>query len=269
MKKLEIGIVLIATNAYFVLGLRFIRRFLHFYKGDADIVFYFFSDKDPKKYLPTNTNVKWFKENHSDWRAGTNSKFRNIIKLSVTDSDYLFYFDADTNIQKPFTEEWLLPEPVLEFWDATEATLKLTGGEHYSNRTTLKDGKGFDRTKGYNSYVPLDSPMPYTYHYGAFFGGDRDHLINMMTTLAEWQMEDQKRGYEPPVNDESYINKYFHLHPPYTVPIEGFKFVVSDKGGLGDTRRMNLNLKPIEDFIKLNRDELWDIQNGLLTYENK
>ena len=78
MKNLEIGIVIIATNAYFVLGLRFIRRFLHFYEGDANIKFYFFSDKDPKNYLPLNTSVKWFEETHSDWRAGTNSKFRNI-----------------------------------------------------------------------------------------------------------------------------------------------------------------------------------------------
>jgi len=260
MKKLEIGIVIIATNAYFVLGLRFIRRFLHFYKGDANIIFHMFSDKNPMSYLP-NCNIVWHPEEHYNWRQGTNSKFRNIIKLNITNSDYLFYFDADTNIQAPFSEEWMLPETILK------DNIKLIGGEHYSNRTTLKDGKGFDRTKGFNSYVPLDSPHPYTYHYGAFFGGEKEHLINMMTTLAEWQMEDQKRMYEPPVNDESYINKYFHYHPPYTIPIEGFKFVVSDKGGLGNTRRVNLNLKPIEDSIRLNRDELWDIQNGQLTYD--
>jgi hypothetical protein len=251
VKRKEIGIVLVATNAYFVLGLRFIRRFMHFYRGESNIKFYFFSDKAPMDYLP-KCNIQYFQTSHRNWRDGTNSKFSNIIKLSVFDSDYLFYFDADTNIQKPFTEEWMLGD--------------LVGGEHYSNRTTLKDGVGFDRKKGYNSYVPLDSPHPYTYHYGAFFGGESEKLIDMMTTLQEWQSEDQKRGYEPPVNDESYINKYFHYNQHKTVPIERFEFVVSDKGGLGNTRRMNLNIKPLEAFIKLNRDELWDIQNGILIY---
>lgn len=249
----EIGIVLLATNAYFVLGLRFIRRFIHFYEGDANIKFYFFSDKDPKPYLP-KCNIEYFHETHSDWRSGTNSKFRNIIKLSVTNSDYLFYFDADTNIQKPFTEEWFLGD--------------LVGGEHYSARTTLKDGKGFDRTPGYNSYVPVTSKHPYVYHYGAFFGGDREKVIDMMTTLAEWQSQDQKRGYEPPVNDESYINKYFHYNDHKIVPIEEFSFVVSDKGGLGNTRIMNLKVNHIADSIRLNRDQLWDIQHGKFIINN-
>lgn len=248
IKNKKIGIVILATNAYFVLGLRFMRRFMHFYKGNFDIKFYFFSDKSPIPYFPF-FNVKWIEVFHKDWREGTNSKFSNIIRLSTEDDvDYLFYFDADTNIQKPFTEEWFLDD--------------LVGGEHYSNRTTLKDGAGFDRTKGYNSYVPLDSPHPYTYHYGAFFGGKREEVINMATTLREWQYEDQKRGYEPPVNDESYINKYFHYNKHRIVPIEEFDFVVSDKGGIGNTRLMTLNISEIENKIKLNLNQLWDIQNG-------
>lgn len=266
----EIGIVILATNAYFVLGLRFIRRFIHFYKGEANIKFYFFSDKFPGKYLPAHieTLVEFHQTHHTRWVDGTNSKFLNILKLEHCTSDYLFYFDADTNIQKNFNEKWMIPKIVLEFWDNAEATLKLIGGEHYSNRTTLKDGVGFDRNPKGNSYVPMDSPLPYTYHYGAFFGGIKSHIISMMDALRKWQKEDQKINYEPPVNDESYINKYFHYHPPYTVPIEAFSFVVSDKGGLGDTRRM-LNTQLIEDAIRLNRDELWDIQNGKIKFDGK
>ena len=42
MKK--IGIVVLATNAYFVLGVKFIKRFHHFHKDNNKIKFYFFSE---------------------------------------------------------------------------------------------------------------------------------------------------------------------------------------------------------------------------------
>lgn len=253
MKKEEIGIVIVATNAYFILGVRFIRRFMHFYKGERDIKFYFFSDTNPEKYLPiVPTPIEFHHAQHNSWVDGTNSKFSNIIKLSVVDSDYLYYFDADTNIQKPFTENWMLGD--------------LVGGEHYSNRTTLSSGVGFDRNPKGNSYVPWNSSHPYTYYYGAFFGGKREKLIDMMCTLAEWQTEDKRIHYEPPVNDESYINKYFHYNPPRTIPIEEFEFIVSDKGGIGNTRVINLSIEEHKKNISLNRDQLWDLRFNKLVY---
>jgi hypothetical protein len=247
MRKEEIGIVILATNAYFVLGLRFIRRFMHFYKGDKTIKFYFFSNTDPKSYLPLGSNVKFLQTQHSSWVDGTNSKFLNILKLANESVDYLYYFDADTNIVKDFTDEWMLGN--------------LVSGEHYSARTTLKDGAGFDRNPKGNSYVPENSELPYTYRYGAFFGGTKQKMIDMCISLRAWQATDQAINYEPPVNDESYLNKYFHYNKNKTVPIEEFSFVVSDKGGLGNTRLMNLNIEEIKKLISLNRDELWDIQN--------
>ena len=39
---MEIGIVIIGTNDYMVLAIRFIKNFLHFYKGKANIKFYLF-----------------------------------------------------------------------------------------------------------------------------------------------------------------------------------------------------------------------------------
>ena len=100
MKK--IGIVIIATNAYFVLGVKFIKRFAHFHEGDYDVQFFFFSDTDPKPYLPDHINVNYTHEEHTDWVFGTDSKFKNILSLEQEDVDYLYYFDADTNVNKPF-----------------------------------------------------------------------------------------------------------------------------------------------------------------------
>jgi hypothetical protein len=244
----NIGIVILATNAYFVLGVRFIKRFIHHYKGDKQITFYFFSDTDPKPYLLDNIDVEYYYEQHDNWVEGTNSKFKDIISLENCKSDYLYYFDADTNVSREFTEEWFLGD--------------LVGGEHFGNRDWLKNGAGFDRTPVSKAYVPLDSPLPYTYHYGAFFGGKKDRVIDFCKTLREWQIEDNKIPYEPGCNDESYINTYFHFNPPYTVPTEKFAFDISDKGGIGDTRYPTLDVEDLKRQLLENKDVLFNIQNN-------
>ena len=248
----NIGIVILATNAYFVLGIRFIKKFIHHYEGNENITFYFFSDTDPKPYLPDNIDVEYQHEQHDNWVDGTNSKFKDIIVLENSDSDYLYYFDADTNISRDFTEEWFLGD--------------LVGGEHYGNRSFLSNGKGFDRYPPSKAYVPEDSQLPYTYHYGAFFGGKKDRVIEFCKTLREWQLEDKKIPYEPGVNDESYINTYFHFNPPYTVPCENFMFDISDKGGLGETRDTSLNIDHHKKTLLENKDTLFNIQNNTIVW---
>jgi len=117
---MNIGIVVLATNAYFVLGIRFIKRFMNFYKGDKNITFYFFSDNNPKNYIPDNIDVEYFHVTNNNWVDGTNLKFTSI--LSIKDklkSDYLFYFDADTNVNKDFIEDWFIGD--------------LVGGQHYGD----------------------------------------------------------------------------------------------------------------------------------------
>lgn len=244
----NIGIVILATNAYFVLGVRFIKKFMHHYKGSCKITFYFFSDTDPKDYVSDDTNIVYYETKHSNWVEGTNSKFLNIISLENQSIDYLYYFDADTNVSKDFTEEWFLGD--------------LVGGEHYGNRGWLANGAGFDRFEKSKAYVPLDSPLPYTYHYGAFFGGKKDRMIDFCKTLKEWQFEDKKIPYEPGVNDESYINAYFHYNPPMTVPCEKFMFDISDKGGIGETRDMALDISKLKQDILHLKDKLYNIAGG-------
>lgn len=250
MERKKIGIVILATNAYFVLGVRFIKKFMYHYKGDSEIKFYFFSDENPVAYIPDNIKVEYHPVQHDSWMDATNDKFRNIINLANGDSDYLYYFDADTSVSVDFTEEWFIGD--------------LVGGEHYGNRSWLANGAGFDRFEKSKAYVPLDSPLPYTYHYGAFFGGLRDRVIDFCKTLREWQIEDKKIPYEPGVNDESYINAYFHFNPPMTVRSENFAFEISHKGGIGETRNTNLSIEHFKQEMLLHKDAIYDIADGKL-----
>ena len=100
------------------------------------------------------------------------------------------------------------------------------------------------------------------YYYGAFFGGEKDRVLNFCKTLREWQLIDKEIPYEPGVNDESYINAYFHYNPPFTVEIEEFVFNVSDKSGVGETRNPHLSIETIKKDLLENKDNRIDIKNG-------
>jgi hypothetical protein len=244
----NIGIVVLATNAYFVLGIRFIKKFMHHYKGESKIKFYIFSDDNPTTYLPDDFNFDWYYDKHDNWVDGTNSKFKNIVSLENCDSDYLYYFDADTNISKNFTEKWFLGD--------------LVGGEHYGNKSWLANGNGFDKNPQSKAYVNPNSELPKTYYYGAFFGGKKDRVIDFCKTLKEWQLEDKQIPYEPGVNDESYINAYFHYNLPMIVPCEKFEFEISHKGGIGETRDTKLNITKLKNDMLINKNNVIDILNG-------
>jgi len=248
----RIGIVVLCTNAYFVLGVRFVKRFMHFYKGDSDIIFYMFTDTNPKDYLPDDIHYEYIHLKNKSWIDGTNSKFTSIISLEDRDVDYLFYFDADTNVNQPFTEEWFLGDMV--------------GGQHYGDQGWMKEKKGFDRNPRSKAYVPFDTTLPQTYFYGAFFGGNKKNMVEFCKLMRSYQLADKEWGYEPGVNDESYINREFHFNrPSRVVPCTEFKFAISDKGGIGETRSMNLDVSQMMKDLKEFKDNNINIQEGKVT----
>ena len=157
--------------------------------------------------------------------------------------------DADTNVNHPFDEHWMLGE--------------LVGAEHFGNKDWMKDVKSFDRNPASKAYVPLDTDLPQTYYHGAFFGGKKATVLKVCEILQEWQIEDKKIPYEPGVNDESYMNAYFHYNPPtLTIPYQEFKFTVSDGGGIERKRDPKLDIQPLIAGARDNKDKLWDIQQN-------
>jgi len=246
---MKIGIVILATNAYFVLGINLIKKFTKHYKGNAHITFYFFSDTDPKEYLSESIDVQYTHQVHTNWLDGTNSKFTNILSLENSDADYLIYLDADTSMSKDFTEEWFIGETV--------------GLEHFGNNGWMKDIKGYDRNPVSKAYIPLDTPLFQMYYHGCLFGGQKDKLMEICKILYANQLEDKKIPYEPGVNDESYINQYYHYNPPtLTVYLNKYMFNVSDKCGIGDTRNMALDTNLTKAQLKLLRNADTEIING-------
>ena len=251
MEQKKIGMVILATNAYFALGVHFIKKFSHHYKGDAKITFYFFSDTDPKDYLPDGIDVEYINQVHDTWMNATNSKFINILSLEDRDVDYLIYVDADTSVSKDFTHDWFIGDTV--------------GLEHFGNNGWMKDIKGYDRNPASKAYVPLNTPLFQMYYHGCLFGGKKSNIMEACEILYNNQLEDKKIRYEPGVNDESYINQYYHYNPPtLTVYLDKYMFNVSDKGGIEHGRDVNFNITELKEQMLLNKDNLYDLQGGKL-----
>lgn len=251
---MNIGIKVLATNGYFLLGCRFINRFYHFYKGNKNIVFYFFSDKSPYEYTPLGANIKYYHIENSDWVQAVNTKYSNVLKIE-DNVDYLYFFDADTNISRNFTEEWFIGD--------------LVGGIHWLHINTPKHNLPFDRNPNSSCYIPINTLLEQTYYYGAFWGGKTNLVKEFCQIMVEAQEKNKAISHEPPVNDDSYTNYYFHHTPPTKkIAPQNFLFDISCKGGLYIERNPLASFPEHEKVFKNNKDKLLNIQHNKVIIQN-
>jgi len=213
----KLGVVVIATNAYFELGLRCVRTFSHFSTEPAH--FYFFADQDPGPYL--SEEHTWLKTDHENWTAATDSKFDSFLHEAVGNEEYLWYFDADTKFHKEFT-------------------LNLDGlvaVEHFLYGDSKPSEIPLERNPISQTYVEINESNKY--FLGAAYGGLTRNVKDFAILCKRWLDQDHSIGHEPRVNDESASCKFFNMYPPdYTYKFNDFyQFCgVSDKAGLEHTR---------------------------------
>ena len=238
--------MILATNLYVPLGVRLIKNLNQYYEGTMPLNIYVYSDQNFFQFLPDGIeNVFWIPESHNDWQEATNSKFKNIKKIinifGLKDQDYLFYLDADTDVIKSFNEKEIVSD--------------LVGAEHFHQYMWAGDGSKmpFDRYPKSKSYISPKSKLTAIYFQGAFFGGKIEYVRLFCDTLMLWQSADREINYEPGVNDESYINKFFHVTPPSrAILYDDFPFKASCKGGISGQRRpISTNDEILEQLIKL------------------
>lgn len=245
---MKIGIAILCTNSYFPLGIRLVKRFNHFYKGENKVKFFLFTDTNPDEYLPKSVAFEWIELRSKNWVEGTNAKFTSILSLENKDVDYLYFLDADTNILKDFGD-WFLGD--------------LVGGQHYGDQTYMKEEKPYERNPKSMAYIPKSTSLPQMYYYGAFWGGIKSKVMEFCRTMVEWQNKDREWGFNPVWDDESFSNKYFHYNPPTKIILcKDFPFIVSDKGGIGETRNANLDVEGLKADLRKYRDILIDIKDG-------
>jgi hypothetical protein len=85
---------------------------------------------------------------------------------------------------------------------------------HYSHRNSLSFT--YDRNPLSKAYIPLGEGS--IYYQACLWGGTQKAFIELSQTIQEWTNEDLNNNIEPIWLDESYLNKYFLINPPKTLP---------------------------------------------------
>lgn len=246
-----INFFIIATNRYLPLGIRLAKKLPIFYSGRSNLEIHIVSNYNIYDYINPyieNVKINHIYQEHSSWRDATNSRYNTIKSFKFDPQDYVYYIDADTNLTKSFNDESFVGEVV-----ATE---------HFDNRGRLKINKAYDRNSLSKAYISKDTHLPQTYFHGAFWGGRFEYIKLMAAICKKWQDFDQEIQYEPSVNDESYLNKFFHIYPPSKIiEIWQFPFAVSCKGGIAHGRTVSVEYEYLNELARL-RDSTIEILGG-------
>jgi hypothetical protein len=219
----RIDFIVLATNSYLPLGIRLYKNLCR-YMENFHMHMVVNTDVIPFLGKSFTDRITTYRDDNKSWVECMYMKFRWARHIAENHSR-VFYLDADTNLKKKIDYKQLLVGD-------------LVGAEHFNNRTTMAQVKNYERNPISAAYIPFNTPYPQTYYQGAFFGGKSNYVAAFCDTIESWKETDKQINFEPGVNDESYINKFFHYNPRTTIKLEDFPFIISCKGGIQNTRQV-------------------------------
>lgn len=259
MKK-KIRVVLVATNAYFLLGIRLINRWKNLYSGNNDYIFHFISDKDPKEYLYTHKDAVIYENiDSSDWFSNNMLRIEYLKKIAQLESDYVICIDADTNVENIIVDDLFLYDTFF---------LQHVGREYVEINN--------DKSVGYMNFSNLEDK---DFVQACFFGGIPDKVINMCDYVIKCLDIDRPIGKILNNIDETYLTKYFYINQGYvSLKRENLPFFITDKGderpsesGWNKTPFYDLSDEEYENLlleVKNNHDKLFNIRNNKIILED-
>jgi len=265
------AIVMIATNNYFPLGIRFISRLKHFCNDLSNVDIHIAIDEDKSLDFFNDLSIFCHKQNTGDWDSGTLLKFDICKKIAEEyDYEYIVCIDADTNIYHNFNIDDIF---------ATSFILK-----HINNLGVEGNSHHYESNINSIAYV---SPEEYQdiYYQACYFGGTKQNMLDMVNFGIKLKNIDIENGVLATWADEGYLQKYFIKNPPDKIfdphDKNDFPFFVGDRGFIMDCPSSGKYTKPFEtispeeyeDLVKniilLEKDNIfWDIKKDHIFLEN-
>jgi histo-blood group ABO system transferase len=183
MKKIKIGLIIIATNKYRSFLPNLLSDIKKFFLVNYEVEIFIFSDQKVE-------GATWIPCEHKSWPWMTLGRYQMFENLPQ--KDYYYYIDADMRIQNPIGDEILT---------------KRLAAEHFG----FKGGKGTHETNP-ESLAYISENQPYVYCWGAFQGGSE--YLNDAKKLNDQIMKDYSKGIIATWHDESHWNKFLIDNPP-------------------------------------------------------
>ena len=210
--KTKVAILYIATG-------RYITFWDFFYKSAEQNLLlnsskHYFVFTDCKELLESDIekNITYIKQQKLGWPYDTLMRFNIFLtqKDQLKKFDYIFFFNANTEIIKNIKEEDLLPLH-------SDENLVLTHQPHVFHKN--KKQFTYDRNPLSNAYIPLSQGR--YYFTGALNGGKSVNFLEMCEHLNRNTKEDLDQNIIALWHDESHLNKYVldrtdvKILPPY------------------------------------------------------
>ena len=131
-------------------------------------------------------------------------KYSYELSNELSCFNYVYFFNANIIINNEVGDE-ILPDQS-----------GLIGVEHPCFAHRNNNIFTYDRNPKSNAYIKNgDGDI---YYQACLWGGTKDMFIKLSEVISSWVNEDIIKGIEPVWLDESYLNKYFLLNKPKTIP---------------------------------------------------
>jgi len=166
----------------------------------------YFIITDKENNYTTRVNSNTIIKSRNGWPLDCllRPQYSHELKDKIKHLDYIYFFNANIHIHSEINED-ILPDGS-----------GLIGVEHPHYTHRQNDLFTYDRNEKTNAYIPFEEGK--IYYQACFWGGTTKKFIELSKTIDKWTNQDIQNGVEPVWLDESYLNKYFLLNPPKTLP---------------------------------------------------
>lgn len=189
---MKIGLLIIATGKYKKFLKDLIDTADNFFLIENEVTYLLFVDEFVD--IKSNRKIKQVIIDHKPWPYPTLLRYKHFSDNShlFSDMDYLYYVDSDMIFENKVDEEI--------FSDIVCVAHPWFIG---NRGTPENDSRSL-------AYIP-DS-VNFQYMAGAFFGGNKDCILNMFNFISRQIDIDHSRGIIAKWHDESHSNKFFILY---------------------------------------------------------
>lgn len=205
------GILYICTGKYEIFFDKFFTSFNHLFLPSCKKKYFVFTDsKRLKNKYDNYKNILFFDIQHLGWPLGTllrNEIFNNHFDL-FKGLDYLFFCNAN-----------LVCKQQIHLNDLGLSNgYDLCGVQHPNFFHRSPHTFELEKTKPcYALFSPVEIDALKYYFQGCFYGGKNEAFHDLVKEIYRWTKEDLSKDIMPIWLDESYLNRYFFLNPPYAI----------------------------------------------------
>ena len=201
---MKIGIICLANGPYSIFIDNLIDSCEEKFLPKHDKEYFIITDSNFNSEIKENVTVIYKQRNGWPLDCLLRPQYSYELEEKTKHLDYIYFFNANMFVYSKVEEE-ILPDES-----------GLIGVEHvyYTHRNSSLFT--YDRNPLSKSYIPIGEGV--IYYQACLWGGTTKAFMELSNTIQKWTDEDLNNKIEPIWLDESYLNKYFLLNPPKTLP---------------------------------------------------